>query len=70
MLRAPDRGGRGIPRHARVDLEICGVAVHAGDLVLLDTGAANHDDSVFAEPDRFDITRSAAAHLTFSHGLR
>jgi pentalenolactone synthase len=70
VLRAPDRGGRGIPRYARVDLEIRGVAVHAGDLVLLDTGAANHDASVFAEPDRFDITRSAAPHLTFGHGLR
>lgn len=70
VLRAPDRGGRGIPRYAREDLEISGVLVKAGELVLLDTGAANHDGSVFTEPDRFDITRSAAAHLTFGHGLR
>lgn len=70
VLRAPSRGGGGIPRYARADLEIDGVVVPAGDLVLLDTGAANHDGSVFADPDRFDITRSAAGHLTFGHGLR
>ncbi len=39
-----------------------------GDLVLLDNGAANHDESVFGDPDRFDITRQAASHLTFGHG--
>lgn len=69
ILRAHNGGG-GIPRYARTDLEIDGVAVRAGDLVLLDTGAANHDDTVFTDPDRFDITRNAAAHLTFGHGAR
>jgi cytochrome P450 len=70
VLRAPGRGGSGIPRYARVDLEIAGTLVRAGELVLLDIGAANHDATVFTDPDRFDITRSAAAHLTFGHGLR
>jgi pentalenolactone synthase len=70
ILRAPNRGGGGIPRYARTDFEIDGVTVRAGDLVLLDNGAANHDDTVFADPDRFDITRNAAAHLTFGHGMR
>jgi cytochrome P450 len=68
MLRAPGTGGGGIPRYARADLEISGVTVRAGDLVLLDNGAANHDQSVFGDPDRFDITRQAASHLTFGHG--
>ncbi|MGW6932924.1 cytochrome P450 [Lentzea sp. NPDC054927] len=70
ILRAPGKGGGGIPRYARTDLEIDGVRIRAGDLVLLDNGAANHDPTVFAEPDRVDITRQAAAHLTFGHGLR
>ena len=70
ILRAPARSGGGIPRYARTDLEIGGVTVRAGDLVLLDTGAANHDATVFADPDRFDLTRPAAAHLTFGHGPR
>jgi cytochrome P450 len=70
MLRAPGKGGGGIPRYARADLEISGVTVRAGELVLLDNGAANHDHSVYPDPDRFDITRQAASHLTFGHGPR
>lgn len=70
MLRAPGKGGGGIPRYARTDLEIDGVVIRAGELVLLDNGAANHDPAVFADPDRVDIARPAAAHLTFGHGAR
>jgi pentalenolactone synthase len=71
ILRAPGMGGKGIPRYARTDLEIAGVQVRAGDLVLLDTGAANHDPRVFTDPDRFDIDRPPVpAHLTFGHGAR
>lgn len=70
ILRAPVNGAGGIPRYARTDLEVDGVAIRAGDLVLLDLGAANHDDAVFADPDRFDITRREATHLTFGHGMR
>lgn len=70
LLRAPGKGGGGIPRYARTDLEIDGVAIRAGELVLLDNGAANHDPAVFADPDRVDITRPATAHLTFGYGAR
>ena len=70
MLRAPGKGGGGIPRYARTDLAIDGVTIRAGELVLLDNGAANHDPTMFADPDRVDITRPAAAHLTFGHGAR
>jgi pentalenolactone synthase len=70
MLRIQGNGGGGIPRYARTDLEIDGITVQAGELVLLDTGAANHDDGTFPDPDRFDPTRGAAGHLTFGHGAR
>jgi cytochrome P450 len=68
MLRAPGKGGGGIPRYARADVEVGDVTVRAGELVLLDNGAANHDAAVFSDPDRFDVTRQAAAHLSFGHG--
>lgn len=70
ILRGSGLGGGGIPRYARTDLEIAGVHVREGDLVLLDTGAANHDAAVFADPDRFDIDRPVVPHLTFGHGSR
>lgn len=70
ILRASNKGGGGIPRYARTDFEIDGTAVLAGDLVLLDTGAANHDHTAFPDPDRLDVTRNTAAHLAFGHGLR
>ncbi|MER5622160.1 cytochrome P450 [Streptosporangium sp. NPDC002544] len=70
ILRAPGLGSGGIPRYARTDLKIAGVPVRAGDLVLLDTGAANHDSAVFIDPDRFDLARPATPHLSFGHGSR
>ncbi|MDG4856726.1 cytochrome P450 [Streptomyces sp. T-3] len=70
ILRAPGKGGGGIPRYAHADLDVGGVIIRAGDLVMLDNGAANHDAGTFADPDRFDVTRRAASHLTFGHGMR
>jgi pentalenolactone synthase len=69
ILRGPGRGsGGGIPRYARADLQIGEVTVRAGELVLLDNRAANHDPTVFPSPDRFDATRQGQAHLSFGHG--
>ncbi|MDH2430543.1 cytochrome P450 [Sphaerisporangium sp. TRM90804] len=73
ILRSPGLGGGGtggITRYARVDLEIEGVKVRAGDLVVLDLNAANHDSAVFADPDRFDVARQGAGHLSFGYGAR
>ena len=70
LLRATASGGGvgGIPRYARTDFDIDGVAIRAGDLVLLDIGAANHDPVTFADPQRVDVARKHTAHLTFGHG--
>jgi cytochrome P450 len=70
ILRAPGSGDGGMPRYARTDLEVGGVTIRAGELVLLDIGAANHDPAAFADPERVDVTRASAAHLTFGHGAR
>jgi pentalenolactone synthase len=72
LLRAASTGGGvgGIPRYARTDFDIDGVTIHAGDLVLLDIGSANHDPVVFAHPERIDVARKEASHLTFGYGTR
>jgi cytochrome P450 len=72
LLRTASTGGGvgGVPRYARTDFEIDGVAIHTGDLVLLDIGSANHDSSVFDDPDRTDVVRKGVAHLAFGYGSR
>ena len=42
-----------------------GQAFSEGDKVLMMYQAANRDESVFADPDRFDITRSPNPHVGF-----
>jgi cytochrome P450 len=69
LLRVSMPGGVGVPRYARDDIEVDGVTIRAGDLVLLDPGSANHDPAAFPDPDRLDITRTGAPHVGFGYGL-
>jgi cytochrome P450 len=46
-----------IRRQAREDVELHGVTMAAGDTVSLVLASGNRDESVFAEPDEFDIFR-------------
>lgn len=70
LLRAGPPGGIGIPRYARTDLDIAGVTIRAGDLVLLDIGSANFDPAAFSSPEHLDVTRKEAVHVTFGYGPR
>ncbi len=50
-------------------VEVAGVAIPAGANLLLALASANHDEAVFAEPDRFDVRRAdARGHLAFGFG--
>jgi cytochrome P450 len=69
-LRASRRANSLLVRYARTDLEIAGVTIRTGDLVLLSNAAANHDPSVFARPEQVDIGRPIPKHLAFGHGAR
>ena len=70
ILRLSDTGGSGVPRYAREDIEIAGVTIRAREAVILNGGAGNHDERVFADPDRFDVARHPNPHLTFGYGPR
>ena len=47
------------------DYTMNGQDYHEGDKVILFYYAANRDESVFADPERFDITRSPNPHVAF-----
>lgn len=53
ILRTSDSGSDGLTRYARADIDISGVSIKAGEAVLLNTGAANHDAREFGDPDLF-----------------
>ncbi|WP_405180889.1 cytochrome P450 [Nocardia sp. NBC_01377] len=62
-----DPPGQMVARIAADDLEIGGIDIHRGDMVVLLFAAAHRDGSAFPDPDRFDPTR-ASRHLAFGLG--
>lgn len=60
--------GSGLLRVAKVDTEIAGTAIAAGDYVVVAVQAANHDPAQFTEPERMDITREPNSHIGFGYG--
>src|ERR1700759_453624 len=57
-------------RIALEDVEVAGLMIPAGTLVIANTGAANRDPAVYGDPDRLDITRVGAAPMqTFGAGM-
>ena len=59
----------GAMRVALEDIELEGLLIPAGTLLICNTAAANRDPSVYDEPDRLDITREGASPMqTFGAG--
>jgi cytochrome P450 len=56
-------------RIAKEDVEIGGVSIPAGSLVLPMLTAANRDPEVFENPDHFDISRDSRRHIAFGKGV-
>lgn len=56
-------------RVARVDVELAGVHIRAGEGLFISLPSANRDEAVFAEPDQIDIDRDNSRHLTFGFGI-
>jgi cytochrome P450 family 142 subfamily A polypeptide 1 len=50
------------------DVEMRGQQLREGDQVMLFYPSANRDASVFADPDRLDVTRTPNPHLAFGFG--
>ncbi|MFL6136525.1 MAG: cytochrome P450 [Frankiaceae bacterium] len=58
----------GFLRHAGCDVEIAGGRIARDDAVAVWIGAANRDESAFADASRFDVTRRDNRHIAFGHG--
>jgi cytochrome P450 len=55
-------------RTALADCELAGVRIPAGDKVGLFYCSGNRDETVFANPDRFDLARPRSPHVGFGGG--
>ncbi|MGH1553800.1 cytochrome P450 [Streptomyces sp. L7] len=69
ILRMSAPGGTGVPRYAPRGRGDRRVAVARGDLVLVNQDAANRDETVFPNPDRFDPGRKPNVHTAFGNGM-
>ena len=57
-------------RAAVEDVELAGVVIPAGTIVVVNTGAANRDPAVCEDPDRLDIRRTGTPAIqTFGGGM-
>ena len=62
--------GFGTMRLAIDDVDLAGVTIPAGTLVVVNGAAANRDPAVYDDPDQLDITREAPpAMLSFGGGM-
>ncbi|POX54432.1 cytochrome P450 [Streptomyces sp. Ru71] len=59
----------GLLRVATQDIEVAGTAVRAGEGVLFSTSVINRDETVYADPDRLDLRRTARHHIAFGFGI-
>ena len=57
-----------LPRYTEMPVTIGGVDIPAGAMILVCSGAANHDPDIFPDPERFSLDRGMNAHATFGRG--
>jgi hypothetical protein len=60
---------QGLARATTRDVTLHGISIPAGDQVLLLYGSANHDESVFEDPEAFDLDRDVRSHWAFGNGI-
>ena len=56
-------------RRALADCEVNGFELRRRDNLVVLVGSANRDADAFADPDRLDVGRGEAAHLSFGRGI-
>ena len=69
LLRFDGPVNPGLTRYAVEDLEIGGVSIPRGEVVLLAVAAADRDPDRFPQPDSLDVAATGPGHLAFGHGV-
>ncbi|MFC9438622.1 cytochrome P450 [Nocardia sp. NPDC057030] len=70
LLRYVQLGSGGsFARVATEDVVLGDVTVRAGESVIVNTQAANRDESVFENAEELDLTRNNNPHMAFGHGI-
>jgi cytochrome P450 len=69
ILRFNPIGDGGPVRIALEDVDIAGVPIAKGSLVIASVSSANFDTAQFPEADVFDADRQSNRHLAFGHGV-
>ena len=55
-------------RVATEDADVAGTTIPKGQQVVLMYSSANRDEKHFADPERFDVTRTPNEHIAFGFG--
>ncbi|MFF2188921.1 cytochrome P450 [Streptomyces sp. NPDC058155] len=69
LLRFFSISDSGTARVAVEDIDLDGTVIRAGEGIMALNNAANHDESVFPDPDTLDVRREARGHLAFGFGI-
>lgn len=68
LLRFDGPTARTSPRFALEDIDVEGIVIPAGSVVIVGLAAANRDPRRFTEPDQLDVERAPCPHIAFGHG--
>ena len=59
----------GVPRITTTDVEVRGTTIPKDSIVVCSLPAANRDPETLENPDLLDLSRGAAGHVAFGHGI-
>ena len=68
MLRM-DAPAQLVDRAVAQNTTLSGIKLRRGDTVSAVIGSANHDENVFDDPEKFDITRDTSKQIAFGQGI-
>jgi cytochrome P450 len=69
LLRYVDPVNNTTPRFAAEPVQIDGVTIGEGEVVLVSLSGANRDPARYADPEQLDLGRDSGGHLAFGHGI-